>query len=232
MTADSRFLKRARQEMLAVASFSDWNPSHFLDVAEMTVAMSIGYDWLYDDLPDTERALIKDAILKKGLEPSMDSENNDFLWKANNWNQVCNAAMVIGALALYEDDEEFAKEIITWSVASIKLALSGYGIDGNYPEGYGYWGYGTSYQAIFFSALQKALQTDFGLLIDVPGFDNSGQYALQMIAPSLLSFNYSDTDSGTSMNPTLFWFAQREHDSSLLWIERHHGVIGMLFMSV
>ncbi len=220
MTADSRFLKRARQEMLAVASFSDWNPSHFLDVAEMTVAMSIGYDWLYDDLPDTERALIKDAILKKGLEPSMDSENNDFLWKANNWNQVCNAAMVIGALALYEDDEEFAKEIITRSVASIKLALSGYGIDGNYPEGYGYWGYGTSYQAIFFSALQKALQTDFGLLIDVPGFDNSGQYALQMIAPSLLSFNYSDTDSGTSMNPTLFWFAQREHDSSLLWIER------------
>lgn len=47
----------------------------------------------------------------------MDSENNDFLWKANNWNQVCNAAMVIGALALYEDDEEFAKEIITRSVS-------------------------------------------------------------------------------------------------------------------
>lgn len=51
MTADSRFLERARQEMLAVASFSDWNPSHFLDVAEMTVVMCIGYDWLYDDLP-------------------------------------------------------------------------------------------------------------------------------------------------------------------------------------
>lgn len=220
MTADSRFLDRARQEMLAIASFSDWNPSHFLDVAEMTMAMSIGYDWLYDNLPATERVLIKDAILKKGLEPSLDSENNAFLWKSNNWNQVCNAAMVIGALALYEDDVEFARDMINRSVTSIRLALSGYGIDGNYPEGYGYWGYGTSYQAIFFSALQKALQTDFGLLSDVPGFDNSGQYALQMIAPSLLSFNYSDTDSGTSINPTLFWFAQREHDPSLLWVER------------
>lgn len=37
--------------------------------------------------PGTERALIKDAILKKGLEPSMDSENKCFLWRATNWNK-------------------------------------------------------------------------------------------------------------------------------------------------
>ncbi|MCX6260077.1 MAG: heparinase, partial [Bacteroidia bacterium] len=32
MTADSKYLDRAEKEMLAVSSFSDWNPSHFLDV--------------------------------------------------------------------------------------------------------------------------------------------------------------------------------------------------------
>ena len=30
--------------MLAIAQFADWNPSHFLDVAEMTMGMAIGYD--------------------------------------------------------------------------------------------------------------------------------------------------------------------------------------------
>ena len=32
MTGKSEFLKRAESEMLKAASFSDWNPSHFLDV--------------------------------------------------------------------------------------------------------------------------------------------------------------------------------------------------------
>lgn len=48
MTNDERYAQRAEREMLAVSHFSDWNPSHFLDVGEMVMALSIGYDWLYD----------------------------------------------------------------------------------------------------------------------------------------------------------------------------------------
>ena len=36
--------------MLAVSRFTDWNPTHFLDVGEMVMALAIGYDWLYDSL--------------------------------------------------------------------------------------------------------------------------------------------------------------------------------------
>lgn len=50
ITHDRRYLNRAREDMLAAAKFSDWTPDHFLDVAEMTAAMGIGYDWLYQDL--------------------------------------------------------------------------------------------------------------------------------------------------------------------------------------
>ena len=46
MTGDVSYASRAETEMLAMAAFSDWNPSHFLDVAEMTLALAIGYDWL------------------------------------------------------------------------------------------------------------------------------------------------------------------------------------------
>lgn len=52
LKGNESYLRRAEQEMLAIAAFEDWNPSHFLDVAEMTLAMAIGYDWIYNDLSD------------------------------------------------------------------------------------------------------------------------------------------------------------------------------------
>ena len=60
-------------EMKAVAAFPDWNPSHFLDVAEMTNALAIGYDWLYDDLTPTDRATIRAAIVEAGSEARPES---------------------------------------------------------------------------------------------------------------------------------------------------------------
>src|SRR5690606_18840922 len=50
LTDDARYRDRARDEMLAVCAFDDWNPSHYLDTAEMAMAVAIGYDWLYDGL--------------------------------------------------------------------------------------------------------------------------------------------------------------------------------------
>ena len=55
--------------MLAVARFSDWNPSHFLDTGEMTFALAVGYDWLYDQLGEASRAEIRKAIVEKGVPP-------------------------------------------------------------------------------------------------------------------------------------------------------------------
>ena len=99
LTGDARYVRRAEREMLAIAAFSDWNPSHFLDVAEMTMGMAIGYDWLYDRLPDSSRVAIRNAIITKGLEPSMDSTVNGWLRLLSNWNQVCNAGITFGAMA-------------------------------------------------------------------------------------------------------------------------------------
>ena len=69
-TAESKYAKRAKAELLAVSQYSDWNPTHFLDVAEMTLAVSIGYDWLYNTLDKDSRKIIRNAILEKGINPS------------------------------------------------------------------------------------------------------------------------------------------------------------------
>lgn len=222
MTQDEKYLKRAEKELLAVAAFSDWNPSHFLDVAEMTMAVSIGYDWLYDGLSVQSRAIIKAAILKNGLEPSMDPGPSNFWLKAgHNWNQVCNAGMAYGAIAVYEDSPELSQSIINRAIKSIPLPMAAYGTDGAYPEGYGYWAYGTSFNVMFISALEKLYQTDFGLTKN-EGFLKTGSFLENMTGPTGIPFNYFDSGSTGVFNPAMFWFANRLKDPSLLWVERNY----------
>jgi len=123
LTRQEKYRARAEQELLAVAAFSDWHPAHFLDVAEMTTGVALGYDWLYDDLSAVSRATIREAILTKGLTPSLDPKNNDWLRRTNNWNQVCNAGMSLGALAIYEDQPVLARSILNRALGSLPLAL-------------------------------------------------------------------------------------------------------------
>jgi hypothetical protein len=219
MTSDTRYLHRAEKEMLAVSAFSDWNPSHFLDVAEMTMAVSIGYDWCYNGLSEESRKIIKTAILEKGLKPSLDSKNNSWLKASHNWNQVCNAGMTFGALAIYDEEKELAVRLIDRATASIKLPMEDYQPDGAYPEGYGYWGYGTSFNIMFLSAMEKAFGSEYGLTIN-EGFFKTAEYLENMTGPTGNSFNYSDAGSGGSLQPAMFWFGNKLSDPALLWSER------------
>jgi hypothetical protein len=218
MTGDDRYAARAENEMLAVSEFTDWNPSHFLDVAEMTMAVSIGYDWLYKELSQESRKTIREAIISKGLRPSLETENNSWVSGSNNWNQVCNAGMTFGALAVYDDEPELSEMIINRALGSINLPMEDYHPDGAYPEGYSYWGYGTTFNIMFLSAMEKISVID--TLIS-PGFLKTSGYLLNMVGPAGVPFNYSDAGSGGEMNPGMFWFANRLNDPSLLWSEKY-----------
>lgn len=220
-TTDQKYFLRAEQEMLAIAGFSDWNPSHFLDVAEMTMAVAIGYDWLYDQLSLASRASIKEAILKKGLEPSLNSKHNSWLKAEHNWNQVCNAGMTYGSMAIYEDHPVLAKQIINRAIESIAIPMNDYGPDGIYPEGYGYWGYGTSFNVMFNSAIEKLFGTDFGLN-NMAGFLQTAGFMENMTGPSGKPFNYSDAGSNGGFHPAMFWLANKINDPTLLWQEKKY----------
>ncbi len=218
-TGDRKYFTRAENEMLAIAAFADWNPSHFLDVAEMTLGMAIGYDWLYNALPASSRKTISAAILEKGVKTSLDPKNNGWLRATHNWNQVCNAGMMYGALAIYEQRPELALQIINRGITTIQLPMADYQPGGAYPEGYGYWGYGTSFNVLFISALEKLFGKDFGLT-EKPGFLQTAGYLENMTGPTGAPFNYSDAGNGGGLNTAMFWFAGKQKDPSLLWVEK------------
>jgi hypothetical protein len=220
-TQDKKYLNRAEQELLKVSQFSDWNPSHFLDVAEMTMGVAIGYDWLFNDLQQSSKVIIKEAIFKKGIEPSLDSKYNSWLKNSNNWNQVCNAGMSYGALAIYEENPTLARQIIDRAVSTIQIPMGDYKPEGAYPEGYSYWGYGTSFNVMFLSAIQKVFNTDFALS-ETEGFLKTAGYFQNMVGTSGKNFNYSDAGGGASLSPAMFWFANRTKDNGLLFVEKNH----------
>jgi hypothetical protein len=219
MTGDERFSAHAERHLLKAAGFSDWNPTHFLDVAEMTMALAIGYDWLFDELTETSKQTIREAIVKKGLEPSYNEDYNWFLQAEHNWNQVCNAGMTFGALAIREDHTGLADSVINRAFETIPLAMHDYRPDGAYPEGYGYWGYGTSFNVVFLSAVEKALGTDRELSAS-PGFLKTAGFLQHMLAPSNACYNWGDCGARGNLNPAMFWFAAKNNDPSLLWSER------------
>jgi hypothetical protein len=69
-----------------------WNTAHFLDLAEMTAAFGIAYDWLYDSLTTDQRDTVRQAIIDYGLSYGLESYTNSsstYAWWQNvngNWN--------------------------------------------------------------------------------------------------------------------------------------------------
>jgi hypothetical protein len=223
LTGDTRFAARAKLEMLTVAAFPDWNPSHFLDVAEMSTAVGVGYDWLYAYLTPAERATIRTALLDKCLAfapaayaPGKPADKR--LWFAtatNNWNQVCNAGLLTAALALADEEPALARTVISGACRSLPLAMSAYAPDGAYPEGPGYWNYGTSFNVIAIAVLETALGSDFALATQ-PAFDRTALYRLHIQGSSGYAFNHADGGAKIGAQAAYTWLAQRFQVSTAL----------------
>lgn len=216
LDGQKKWADRATREMLAVAAFKDWNPSHFLDVAEMTHGMAIGYDWFYDTLTPAQRKTIEAAIVEKGLLEAKKAHDRGVGWtkSQDNWNNVCNGGITVGALALADREPELAEWLVDRMRQSLPKALASYAPDGAWREGPGYWGYATRYTVYAFAALQSALGTDFGLS-SMPGLSEAGVHRLQITGPTGLFFNFADCGEAARGDPTLFWLARR-YDSPVL----------------
>jgi hypothetical protein len=210
-TGAAQYRERVLVEMRTVCAFKDWNPSHFLDVAEMSLAVAIGYDWLYETLSTEERAFFRESLKKFALQPGLRAYKNKSFWVGcdHNWNQVCNAGLVATALALAEDEPALSADIFSRALASLPRAMRQYNPDGGYQEGPGYWEYGTTFNVVFIELLRSALGTDGGLLSDdYPGFKKTAAYFRQMRGTSGQYFNYADSGTHVAPSPAFAYLAR------------------------
>ena len=224
-TGQEKYAQKAAENMLTVCAFADWNPSHFLDTAEMSHAVGLGYDWLYSYLDAETRAKIKAGLIKNGLEPGLVAYKKSGWARSDyNWNQVCNGGLIVGALAIAESDPQYAEQIIPAAVQSLPRALKSYGPDGAWGEGPGYWSYATHYTAYGLAALQTALGKDFGLL-QIEGLAQAGNFPIYTAGPTGYYLNLADVGEKSSRGPMpcMFWLARAYGNS--LYAEAEHAEI-------
>ncbi len=215
------YLERAVKELRAAALFPNWNPQHFLDVAEMTHAFAIGYDWLYPDLSDVDRDWIRGALIDKGLDPALAAYKQPASWVTddNTWNLVCNCGVGIGALALAEEEPDRARRILDSAFESLRRGMGTYGPDGGWPEGPGSWNFGTRYVVHLLASLESALDNDRGLS-RTRGFDRTGRFRIYFTGPLGKTFNFGDSGDDAGTAPEMFWLARRYDQPVYAWQEQ------------
>ena len=234
MTGDSRYLQQAQKDIVSVCSFPDWNPSHYLDVAEMAMAVSVGYDWLYDDLTPQVKALARNAITKYAFDTfEGQMYNTKFLKMSTNWNQVCCAGLITAALAFHETDPQRCESIIDTCVESNKRqAVHIYAPDGAFPEGINYWNYGTSYQCFLMAALETATGSDRGVYDALGAFARTGEfYIFQESGASTSVFNFYDNIDLRVGGFSLWYLAARQENPDILYGELAKIAAGDAYLS-
>jgi hypothetical protein len=206
---DIRHAERAWAELDAAARFKDWNPSHFLDTAEMSCGFAIGYDWFFGAWTDAQRQTLRTAIVEFGLKPGLKVYAKNSGWAAgwNNWNQVCNGGLTLGALAIADAEPALAAQVVRHAALSVPIAMRHFAPDGGGVEGVTYWQYGSRYNVLMLEALETALGTDFGLRA-VPGFEASGLYPIHMSGADGTTFNFADCGSTGASAAQHLWMGR------------------------
>ncbi len=208
LTNSRKYADRAIREMVTAAEYSDWNPSHFLDVGEMTLALAIGCDWLYDAMTPEQRELVQRAIVEKGLKPSFQGKQ---WWVTgdNNWNPVCHAGMVAGALCVADLEPELAEKTVARAVENLPRSMkASYFPNGTYPEGPMYWGYGTEFTVVLLGLLNAAFGEDFGLSAQ-SGFSQTGDFIRAVTGPTGKFFNYADCTTWRGADFAMIYLAKK-----------------------
>ena len=129
VTGEKKYADRAWKELEKVCSFNDWCPSHFLAAAEMALAVSIGYDWFYDYLTQSQKDLLAEKTYEYAIKPALSKNylKNWFTWSKNNWNSICYSGVGIACMTFgsYCPDEaaEFLKMCYTCMPIAFQILL-------------------------------------------------------------------------------------------------------------
>lgn len=210
MTDDRKYVDRAWVELESASEFKDWNPDHFLDTAIMTASFAVALDWLWSEWTPEQRETLRQSIVKLGLTPAMKVYESERGWAkvTNNWNQICNGGIGMGALAVADTDPELAGKILHNALKSLPIMMRSHAPDGGGHEGLGYWSFGSHYNIMLMDSLESALGTDFGLS-QIDGFRQSGDYQIYLSGTNRLFFDFGDCTLKPASTPQHFWMGQR-----------------------
>lgn len=220
LSGEQKYLDRAVAELEAVIAFKDWNhQNEFLNTAEMTAGVAIGYDWLYPYLSEDLKLRIRTAIKANGLLRAMEAYDSKAWWSQpreliNNWNAVCNGGIAMGAMAIGDEDKDISGKVLEKALRSLEDGIiMKFSPDGGWGEGPGYWRYTIEYIVSFMATMQSAIGKDYGHS-RTPGLMETAYYPAYITGPQG-TFNYADASSGKMKIPEMFWLSKALNNPSI-----------------
>ena len=200
LTNDQRFLDAAVNEMLTASKFKGLEsaslPRHGRNDRRVC-------HWL-------RLALRRDGIPRIAKPSAMRWSSSGWIPESKSSSEVAGgpapittgtksatADSILGALAIADEKPELADQMIGLCLKSLPNGLKAYRPAGAYPEGPGYWVYGTTFTVLTILGLDSALGHDFDIHKS-KALEPTVEYRLHMEGPSHLFFNYADSGLGAS----------------------------------
>ncbi|EGN91627.1 hypothetical protein SERLA73DRAFT_100273 [Serpula lacrymans var. lacrymans S7.3] len=213
-------------------NYTKWNPVHFLDTAELSVAYAVAYDWMYDQWTPEQKESIMFTLLEYGLNNGIiayDPANDPlyFGWWTNategNWNCVCNNGLTMGALAILGDDTTgVAEQLLSLTVQNaLQNCVLATSSDGTWSETNDYWYFGQTGLSEMAASLLSAAGSTFGMLSTNADLYKTGLFHMYSTGPGSL-FNYGDTGPNkfTATANSLLFYAQQFNQPQFALFQR------------
>ncbi|MBQ4630768.1 MAG: heparinase II/III family protein [Clostridia bacterium] len=212
LTGNTKYFDRCIAEMDSIASFPDWHPEHHIDVGGLAVGFAIGYDWLYHDLNETQRAkyeasvydLCYDLYYKGFTNNSKDMKNG--IIAGNNHNSVMNSGITMCAVAFMDVYPELGAYFISNALKATEITVKNFFPDGSWYEGIHYACMTLEYLSLQLSAMENVFGTCYG--IDASeGMEDSADFIVNMQSTTGAFSFYDGGSNALQWHSGTLWFA-------------------------
>ncbi|MBV7397138.1 DUF4962 domain-containing protein [Mameliella sp. DP3N28-2] len=198
VTDDAAMTGRARDWLLELAS---WDPMGTTSRAytdewayRVTNALAWGYDWLYDQLDEDERARVRGALLTRTRDIAehaiLNAKIHLFPYDSHAVRSV-SLTLIPACIALLGDDEaDEARDWLNYCIEFLFTVYSPWGdADGGWAEGTNYWMMGMAYLIDAANRLKSYTGID---LYQRPFFQQTGDFPLFCKAPNTRRASFGD----------------------------------------
>ena len=198
VTDNAEMTARAKEWLLESAS---WDPMGVTSRAytdewayRVCNALAWGYDWLYDDLSEEERIIVRTSLLERTRDIAehaiLNAKIHLFPYDSHAVRSV-SLTIVPACIALLNDDEaNQAQDWLHYSIEFLSTVYSPWGDnDGGWAEGTNYWMMGIAYLIDAANRLKSYVGIN---LYKRPFLQNTGDFPLYCKAPNTRRATFGD----------------------------------------
>ena len=229
---DLKWKERAVREVILLCdktNFRDWHPAEPSSVADMVIAVTLGYDWFRDGFNAKQAADIRVFLRQKGVEaliahiegkpvpatafatapesPEAPAPETKERAPVNLEHMQIASALLLNAMGFADEEPGMAKAAASAAAKVFGEGMLRFAPSGVWPDGLMAGDTVMDYAAMVIQSLRSASGKDFGLSM-VEGVPQFGLARLHLYGPTGQPFHFHASATGGSLRPWITtWLA-------------------------